>query len=63
MRKNLDISEEAVEALTIQAIKEKTVFKLYAERILEDAAKKRICDTCGRKATVGKHCQICDRDE
>jgi hypothetical protein len=39
MRKNLDISEEAVEALTIQAIKEKTVFKLKAEQILEDAAK------------------------
>lgn len=39
MRKNLDISEDAIEALTIQAIKEKTVFKLYAERILEDAAK------------------------
>jgi len=39
MRKNLDISEDAVEALTIQAIKEKTVFKLKAEQILEDAAK------------------------
>ena len=39
MRKNLDITDEAVEALTIQAIKEKTVFKLYAERILEEAAK------------------------
>lgn len=39
MRKNLDISEDAVEALTIQAVKEKTVFKLKAEQILEDAAK------------------------
>lgn len=39
MRKNLDISEEAVEAITIQAIKEKTVFKLKAEQILEDYAK------------------------
>lgn len=39
MRKNIDISSEAVEALKIQAVKEKTVFKLYAEHILEDAAK------------------------
>jgi len=38
MKKQLDISEEAVKALSIQAIKEKTVFKLYAQRILEDAA-------------------------
>jgi hypothetical protein len=39
MRKNIDLSDEAVEILTIQAIKEKTVFKLYAEQILEDKAK------------------------
>lgn len=39
MRKNIDISDEAVEAITIEAIKEKTVFKLYAERILENYAK------------------------
>lgn len=42
MRKNLDISEEAVEALTIQAVKEKTVFKLKAEQIIEDAVKRFI---------------------
>ena len=39
MRKNLDISEDAIEALTIEAVKRKTVFKLFAEQILEDAAK------------------------
>lgn len=39
MRKNLDISEDAIEALTIEAVKQKTVFKLYAEQILETAAK------------------------
>lgn len=39
MRKNIDISEKAVEAITIQAVKEKTVFKLKAEKVLEDYAK------------------------
>ena len=39
MKKNLDISEDAVEAISIQAIKEKTVFKLKAQQILEDYAK------------------------
>ena len=39
MRKNLDISEEAVEAITIQAVKEKTVFKLKAQKVLENYAK------------------------
>ena len=39
MRKNIDLSDEAVEAITIQAIKEKTVFKLKAEQILADYAK------------------------
>lgn len=39
MKKNLDISEEVVEAISIQAIKEKTVFKLKAQQILEDYAK------------------------
>lgn len=52
MRKNLDISEEAVEALTIQAIKEKTVFKLKAEQILEDAAKPFI--VLKKQKSVGK---------
>jgi len=39
MRKLIDLSDEVVEALTIQAIKNKTVFKLYAQNILEDTAK------------------------
>lgn len=39
MKKNLDISDEVVEAISIQAIKEKTVFKLKAQQILEDYAK------------------------
>jgi len=39
MRKNIDLSEEAVEVLTIQAIKKKTVFKLHVEDILENIAK------------------------
>lgn len=39
MRKNIDISEEAVKAITIQAIHEGTVFKLKAEQVLEDYAK------------------------
>lgn len=52
MRKNLDISEDAVEALTIQAVKEKTVFKLKAEQILEDAAKTFI--VLKKQQSVGK---------
>lgn len=52
MRKNLDISEEAVEALTIQAVKEKTVFKLKAEQVLEDAAKPFI--VLKKQQSVGK---------
>lgn len=39
MRKNIDISEDAVKAITIQAVNENTVFKLKAEQILEDYAK------------------------
>ncbi len=39
MRKNIDLSNEAVKAITIQAINEDTVFKLKAEQILEDYAK------------------------
>jgi hypothetical protein len=52
MRKNLDISDDAVEALTIQAVKEKTVFKLKAEQILEDAAKPFI--VLKKQKSVGK---------
>lgn len=39
MRKNIDLSEDAVKAITIQAVTEGTVFKLKAEQILEDYAK------------------------
>jgi hypothetical protein len=39
MRKNIDLSDEAVKAITIQAINEDTVFKLKAEQILENYAK------------------------
>ena len=39
MRKNIDISEDAVKAIAIQAVNEGTVFKLKAEQILEDYAK------------------------
>ena len=39
MRKLIDLSEDAVKAITIQAINEGTVFKLKAEQILEDYAK------------------------
>lgn len=39
MRKNLDISKAAVKLITIQAVTEGTVFKLKAEKILEDHAK------------------------
>lgn len=41
-RKNIDVSEEAVKAITIQAVNEGTVFKLKAEKVLEDYAKKLI---------------------
>ena len=39
-RKNLDLTEVAIEALTIEAVKKKSVFKLHAEKILEDHSKK-----------------------
>jgi hypothetical protein len=40
MKKLLDISQDAVKAITIQAINEGTVFKLKAEQILTDYAKR-----------------------
>lgn len=52
MRKNLDISEDAIEALTIEAVKKKTVFKLFAEKILEDAAKTFI--VLKKQKSIGK---------
>ena len=39
MRKLIDLSEDVVKAITIQAINEGTVFKLKAEQILNDYAK------------------------
>ena len=39
MRKNIDISKDAVKTITIQAVNEGTVFKLKAEKVLEDYAK------------------------
>lgn len=42
MRKNLDISKEAVRAITIEAVNDGTVFKLKAEQILEDHARPAI---------------------
>jgi len=53
MRKNIDISEDAVKALTIQAVHEGTVFKLYAEQILESAAQKPFTNLKNLKS-VGK---------
>lgn len=50
MRKNLDISEDAIEAF--EAVKKKTVFKLYAQQILEEAAKPFI--VLKKQKSVGK---------
>jgi len=41
IRKNLDLSEGCVRQLSKEAIDRGTVFKLYAEEILEQAAKKK----------------------
>ena len=38
-RKNLDISSEAIQAISIQAAEEGTLFKPKAEQILENYAK------------------------
>jgi hypothetical protein len=39
MRKNIDLPEEVIEAITIEAAKNKTVFKPFAEKILSDYSK------------------------
>jgi hypothetical protein len=39
MRKNIDLSYEAVKALSIQAIENGTNFKNYVEAVLEELAK------------------------
>ena len=41
MKKLLDLSDECVEILTIEAVKNKTKFKLYVQNILENIAKKK----------------------
>ena len=38
-RKLLDVSKEAIKTITIQAVKEGSVFKLKAEKVLENYAK------------------------
>lgn len=37
-RKNLDLLPDVVKAITVQAAKEETVFKLKAEQVLTDYA-------------------------
>ena len=44
MRKNIDLPDDVVEILTINAVKNKTVFKHYAEKILKEASDKIKCD-------------------
>ena len=39
-RKNIDLSPDAVKVLTIEAVKQGTVFKLFVEKQLEDIASK-----------------------
>lgn len=42
MRKNIDLSDEAVKALSIQAIENGTNFKNYVEAKLEELAKPKL---------------------
>ncbi len=42
MRKNIDLSDEAVKALSIQAIENGTNFKNYVESKLEELAKTKL---------------------
>jgi hypothetical protein len=42
MRKNIDLSDEAVKALSIQAIENGTNFKNYVEAKLEEMAKTKL---------------------
>lgn len=42
MRKNIDLSDEAVKALSIQAIENGTNFKNYVEAKLEELAKNKL---------------------
>jgi len=45
MRKNIDLSDEAVKALSIQAIENGTNFKNYVEAKLEELAKIKLPPT------------------
>lgn len=42
MRKNLDLTTDCIKAITIDGVEEGTVFKLHAEKILENYAKNLI---------------------
>lgn len=42
MRKNLDLTPDCIKAITIEAVEEGTVFKLHAEKILENYAQNLI---------------------
>jgi len=42
MRKNIDLSDNAVKALSIQAIENRTNFKNYVEAKLEEIAKTKL---------------------
>ena len=42
MRKNIDLSDEAVKAISIQAIENGTNFKNYVESKLEELAKTKL---------------------
>lgn len=49
MRKNIDLSDEAVKALKIQAIENGTNFKNYVEAKLEELAKTKLPPRAKRK--------------
>lgn len=55
MRKNIDLPNEVVKAITIQAIKENTVFKLKAEQILTDYAEPFMVLEKPKRALVKKN--------
>lgn len=52
MRKNIDLSDEAVKALSIQAIENGTNFKNYVEAKLEELAKVKLKITANAKFNV-----------
>ena len=45
MRKNIDLSDDAVKALSIQAIENGTNFKNYVEAKLEELEKNKLCNS------------------